>query len=271
MSHDSPDRPALTDVVLGAAREDRERVSLNVQNDFFDGIRDRAERTYNWRRRERPSIVEAYEKGDIELCVETPIAGDDCDYQLVVSRVPFEDRESSPSGNDERFIERPAFDLCGNSTNDAMFSPSCLVHVANDVARSVIPSWVRLEPFKRRVQFWREVLFDPTLQVRRICCDRKVETIRSVPLGDGLESLTRGLIEGEPHVHNAVEGNFPQPVGKWLTKAELMSLLPSLWVCLDHASARMGFKECVADTSEFGHVIPCLSDQKLGAIKQVHG
>lgn len=164
------------------------------------------------------SVTEGYLEGKLDIVVNVSLGAGNPDYQLIISGVPprWQPQTVNLMANDGVRLK---------AGDEAIYSEGGLVfvwsHGITEASQEIIPTlisgsgWVRLERFKRRLNFMVDNVvgfgFQPTSEVVRVRCYREIDEagIDAAGISDG---ATEGLVKGVTDIVDGITGDGSHPI-----------------------------------------------------------
>jgi hypothetical protein len=129
------------------------------------------------------------------------------------------------------------------------------------------PCWIRLEKFKHRPNFSRDVLCSQSAsEIIRVCYKREIESARVVA-GEKRDAFHESLVEGMSQIADSGSGNMSSPSGYLPIEFDLERFVACLRIDINDIGATISLKEGFADCIELVEVFASLRDEEFRALE----
>jgi hypothetical protein len=221
----------------------------------------------NWHTAKNWNPAKSYTKGHINVVLTGRIAGHLGNYDLVFSAIPDNARSAKYAGKRRIGIIIPD-KLNLSYINSRLDDGAMFVCISEFVQgpQGRIPSSVRLEPHKKRLDFWRDMLgftFEVASKFRLRVPERESSSLFEVSCND----RAGRVIQGRSQVLNRRNRTLRNRAGHPLSEADFVNVMRSLGIKLSDSLVYIQRKKKAGQFFQLTNVMLCPSDTFNSGLK----
>jgi hypothetical protein len=219
------------------------------------------------------NVIERYRKGDIELKLALNLAGigNTCNYHLVVFAVPSGMETQTGVADCDIAAHLDIAPDCNGVKHLVLRDVAQFVHCPE----GVIPSLVRLEPFKQTADFRWQILASAGQVIPHVAfrwSEGEFGGFGGIESGMLAGDGECGLIEHRPKVVSAIEDDVGELVGKTISETDFEDFARSIEVFLDDWGPSVYLRESSNLRFQISEVTLCMSEHALRTFEDTnHG